>query len=123
MDTKNKDAVISQEVSAEVFTLKFRKPMEYEGKTYKELHFDFDKLTGNDSLAIEEEVEVLTGRQVLLHAYNSRYLLGFAARSCTEKVGSDMFGCMPVPEFNSVKNAVRRFLTSTAADSETEDIG
>ena len=34
------------------YTHTFSKPFTYEGKTYERLTFDFDKLTGNDCLAI-----------------------------------------------------------------------
>lgn len=35
------------------YTHKLQKPLDYEGKHYESLTFDWGKLTGNDSLAIE----------------------------------------------------------------------
>ena len=34
--------------SDDVFTIKLKRPFEFEGKSYETLHFDFGKLTGKD---------------------------------------------------------------------------
>jgi len=44
---------------------KFKQPFEYQGKIYKELIFDWDKLTGKDGLAIENELQIL-GKTVIV---------------------------------------------------------
>jgi len=39
-----------------VYKHTFKKPFEYEGRTYEELTFDFGRLKGRDMVAIENDV-------------------------------------------------------------------
>ncbi len=73
-----------------VQTIILRKPVKYAGKEYTELSFDFDKLTGQDSLDIERELTSL-GKTSVPTAINSEYLIRIAARACTSSVGADIF--------------------------------
>ena len=41
------------------YTHKLQKPLDYEGKHYESLTFNWGKLTGNDSIAIEAELTAL----------------------------------------------------------------
>ena len=41
------------------YTLKLKKPFTYEGQTFDELNFDFEGLTGDDALAIEDELQAI----------------------------------------------------------------
>ena len=41
-----------------VYTHVFKKPFEYEGKTYTELTFNFERLSGRDMVSIETEMPV-----------------------------------------------------------------
>lgn len=91
------------------YTHKFRKPFEYQGKTYTELTFDWDKLTGNDGLAIENELQQL-GKPVVVPAFSGEYLVRLAARACTEKIGADAFGSMSIADYNKIRSAARSFL-------------
>ena len=41
------------------YTLKLKRPFTYEGQTFDELNFDFEGLTGDDALAIEDELQAI----------------------------------------------------------------
>lgn len=73
-----------------VQTIYLRKPLKYADKEYTELSFDFDKLTGQDSLNIERELSSL-GKSSVPTPLNSEYLIRIAAKACTSSVGSDAF--------------------------------
>ena len=91
------------------YTYVFSKPFTYEGKTYEELTFDFDKLTGKDVLAITRE---LKQRNITMpsRAFDMDYQLRYAARSCSERIGTDVLLAMPVRDFDHIINATQRFL-------------
>ncbi|NMA36991.1 MAG: phage tail assembly protein [Papillibacter sp.] len=91
------------------YTHKFIKPFSYDGKTYTELSFYWDRLTGRDSLAIENEMQLL-GKTVVVHALSSDYLIRMAARACSEKIGIDAFDIMSIRDFNKIRSAARSFL-------------
>jgi hypothetical protein len=87
----------------------FRKPFEWEGKEYKSLTFDFDKLTGEDSLSIEAELQA-KGISVLVPAFSGHFLIRMAARVCNERLGVDAFQKMPMREFLRIRTKARNFL-------------
>lgn len=88
---------------------KFRTPFEYQGKRYSELTFAWDKLTGKDGLAIENEMQLI-GKPVIVPAFSGEYLIRLAARACTEKIGADAFENMPIVDYNKIRSAARSFL-------------
>lgn len=103
-------------VGTGAYTHIFRKPFSYEGRTHEELTFDWESLTGNDSLAIENEV-VAKGKTLVVPAYTGEYLVGMAARACTERdergkrvVGTDTIRAMPLGDFQKICNRARNFL-------------
>ena len=102
-DTENKD-----EASGRVMTLK--KPIEKMGTEYKELHFDYDRLTGMDSLEVEEEIEKTSGVTVIAPALNLQYLIRISARACAEPIGSDDIFRMNLSDFNHIRNMARNFM-------------
>ena len=57
---------------ADMFVFKFKKPFEYEGKTYNELKFDFNGLTGADSINIEAELQA-KGVAIFAPAFSAPY--------------------------------------------------
>lgn len=87
-----------------------KKPIEKMGTEYKELHFDYDKLTGIDSLEVEEEIEKTTGLTVVAPALNLQYLIKISARACDEPIGSDDIFHMNLSDFNHVRNMARNFM-------------
>jgi len=97
------------EQSSYSYTHKFRKPYEYEGKSYEEMTFDWGKLTGNDGLSIENEMQQL-GKTVIVPTFSGEYLIRLAARACSVPIGSDAFLNMPISDFNKIRSAARSFL-------------
>ncbi len=92
-----------------LFEIEFKKPVRYNDKEYTKLAFDFDKLTGMDGLAIEEELQMLN-KAVIVPALSGEYLIRMAARACTERVGADIFNYMSLKDYNRVRSAARSFL-------------
>ena len=103
-----------KEASIGIFTHKFTKPFTYEGRTYEELTFDLEQLTGRDSKLIENELRA-TGHIVLVPAFDSDYLIRVCARACTEKIGWDALEAMPISDYNTIKNKARNFITRSAS--------
>lgn len=97
------------ENSKDLFTLHFRKPITYNGKTYDKLIFDFGGLTGEDGLAIEDELLAI-GKAVIVPTISGQYLIRMATRACTERVGTDIFKQMSLSDYNMVRGAARSFL-------------
>ncbi len=97
------------EKSGYVYTHKFAKPFECEGKKYNELTFDWGSLTGEDALAIENEMSQL-GKPLITPEFSGEFLIRMAARACTTKIGSDVLSKMPLCDYNKVRNNARSFL-------------
>ena len=93
----------------DTFKIELRKPVEYDGKEYKVLEFDFGKLTGDDGLNIENELQSL-GKFTMVPAFSGEYLIRMAAKACTEKVGSDIFKKISLADYNRIRGAARSFL-------------
>ena len=91
------------------FEIEFKKPVKYNNKEYTKLSFDFDKLTGLDGLAIEEELQMLN-KAVIVPALSGDYLVRMAARACTERIGADIFNYMSLKDYNRIRSAARSFL-------------
>lgn len=90
-------------------TIKLQSPVTYNEKVYTELTFDFDRLTGLDGLAIEEEMNQL-GKPLIVPTMSGEYLIRLAAKACTEKIGSDIFHQLSLKDFNRARSAARSFL-------------
>jgi len=97
------------EKAEDLFVLKFKKPFVYEGTEYESLAFDFDKLTGADSLAVENELS-RRGISVVVPAFSGEYLSRISARACTTPIGSDAFRFMKLGDYNRLRSAARNFL-------------
>lgn len=95
------------------YTHIFQKPFSClvgtEQKTFEQLDFNFDKLTGQDSLAIEYELQSL-GKPVVVAEMSGDYLIRMAARACEVKIGADDLAALPLREFNAIRNRARSFL-------------
>ena len=87
-----------------------KKPIERMGTLYKELHFDFDKLTGKDSLEVEDEIEKTTHLTVVAPALNLEYLIRISARACNEPISRDDILNMNLSDFNHIRNIARNFM-------------
>ncbi len=91
------------------YTHKFKKPFEYNDKKYDTLSFDFDGMTGKDSLAITRELQS-RNINVLTPFASDEYKIRFLSRSCAEKIGTDGFERMSIKDFIKLMAQVRNFL-------------
>lgn len=92
-----------------VYVHEFSKPFTYEGKTYEKLTFNWYMLTGNDSLAIENELQSL-GKAIIMPEFSGDYLVRMASRACTENIGADVILAMPLGDYNAIRGKARSFL-------------
>lgn len=100
------------------YTLKLKKPFTYEGQTFDELNFDFEGLTGDDALAIEDELQAI-GKPTISPTFSGQFLVRMAARACTNtivdasghprRIGDDALRALPIFEFNRVRGKARSF--------------
>lgn len=102
---------IEQQASENSFVLFFEKPFVYEGKTYEKLAFDFSSLTGNDFIAIENEL-LAHNRILISPRFSTEFLAIMCAKACEEKVGEDLLRALPIRKFEQMRNAARNFLNS-----------
>ena len=75
-----------------VYTHVFKKPFEYEGKTYTELTFNFERLSGRDMVSIETEMQM--NNEYALAPEISRSFQGKMAAKAAG-IGSDVLEAMP----------------------------
>jgi len=104
-------AAAEQEAAAsgDVYEYTFKKPVSYDNLVVQKMIFDWDLLTGHDSLDIENELQAL-GKMVVVPAFSGEYLIRMAARASTPKVGADFFMRLPLGEYNKIRSAARSFL-------------
>lgn len=102
-------ANMEAENSPYLYVHKFAKPFSYEGKTYNTLTFDWAKLTGNDGMAIEDEMQAI-GKPVVIPSLSGGYLIRMACRACTERIGYDVICAMGIQDYNKIRSAARSFL-------------
>ena len=98
--------------AVDLFTLKLKKPLSYEGTDYNEISCDFDGLTGRDSLDVERELS-MRGLQVAVPAFSGEYIIRIAAKACTSPLGSDAFEAMSLKDYNRLRSKVRNFLMAS----------
>lgn len=90
-----------------VYVHKFKKPFEYEGKKYDTLNFYFERLTGDDVISVETEMQANNEYALdLLLSRNAQSKLASRASG----VADNVIRAMPIREFNSITNAARNFL-------------
>ena len=95
-------------------TIHFKQPREWEGQTYESLTFEWDKLTGEDFLTIEHDMN-LRNRAVVSAEFSGEFLLQTAVKACREKP-DDRFLCkLPIAVFNRIRNGARDFLNAAQA--------
>ena len=90
--------------------MQLARPLVHDEKTYTELTFNFEDLSGNDSLAIERELQML-GHTVIVANFDSEYLIRVCVKACTENLGLDALGKLSIRDFNRLRNTVRGFLS------------
>lgn len=110
-ETKEVVAVVTDSDTPEgAYVHEFAKPFTFEDKTYTKLVFDFEKLIGDDLVAIENEMAAV-GEYALSPEISTSFLYRLAAKAAG--VGSDVIAHMPIRDFGKIKNKSRDFLIST----------
>ena len=89
------------------YTHNFKAPVEIGGQQMKSLTFYFEKLTGEDVEAIEEELQD-QNKYVLTPEVSSVFQTMLAARAAG--VGADEIRRLPLGEYMKIKNQARSFL-------------
>lgn len=89
------------------YTHNFKTPVEIEGQQYKSMTFCFEKLTGEDVEAIEEELQD-QNKYVLTPEVSSVFQTMLAARAAG--VAADEIRRLPLGEYMKIKNQARSFL-------------
>lgn len=87
-----------------------KQPFDYCGIKYTKFSFDFEKLVGEDMVAIEKEMAD-NGEYVLSPEISTGFLARMAAKAAG--VGSDVILKLPIRDFGKIKNESRNFLLST----------
>lgn len=100
-----------EEIGKGTYTHVFKKPFQWEGKTYGQLTFDFESLRGKDLLAIERE---LAAKNIftVVRTLNVEFQIRIASRACTEKIGTDALEAMQIKDVETILNRVRGFFAS-----------
>ena len=89
------------------YTHTFKAPVEINGEKHKALTFYFEKLTGEDVEAIEEELQD-QNKYVLTPEVSSVFQTMLAARAAG--VAADEIRRLPLGEYMKIKNQARSFL-------------
>ena len=89
------------------YTHTFKAPVEINGQKQKALTFYFEKLTGEDVEAIEEELQD-QNKYVLTPEVSSAFQTMLAARAAG--VGADEIRRLPLGEYMKIKTQARSFL-------------
>lgn len=89
------------------FTLNIENGYTWEGKEYKEIIFDFGKLTGQDMIDIEKEMNDV-GEYALTAETSPNMCARIAARAAG--LPFDVIIHLPLRAFNRVRSAARNFI-------------
>ena len=89
------------------FTLNIENGYTWEGKEYKEIIFDFGKLTGQDMIDIEKEMND-AGEFALTAETSPNMCARIAARAAG--LSLDVITHLPLGHFNKARNAARNFI-------------
>ena len=89
------------------YTHTFKAPVEIAGKKHETITFYYDELSGEDVIAIEDELQD-RGKYVLTPEVSTEFQTMLAARAAG--VGADEIRRLPLVEFLKIKNKARDFL-------------
>lgn len=100
------------------YTHTFVEPITIDGCSVSCLTFDWGSLTANDSLIIENELQML-GKTIIAPEFSAEYLLRMAVRACTttikcggeeRRISTESFSRLPLADFNKIRSKARSFL-------------
>ncbi len=110
-DEKKIDEIADDMESAEgQWEYKLIKPIFFEGRQYDTLHFDFENLTAEDALNIDDELAAKGEATYMVEAFNPRFLMLMAIKACKEPLSEAVFKKMCITDFYRIKNRARNFL-------------
>ena len=105
-----------QEPEAGSYTHTFKNPFQWKDRTFETLTFDWTTLKGSDHLEIEQEL-MMKGRTLVSPAFTGDFLVGMAARACTERdekgkrvIDGQAITDMPMADFQAITRKARGFL-------------
>lgn len=96
----------TDEKNKNTYTLK--KPFEYEGKTYTEFKFEFEKLNGFDMINAEGELRD-RGIYVITET-ETNFIITIAAKAAN--INAAVLSALPITDFMAIKRMTQRFLNS-----------
>ena len=98
--------------------IKLAKALSVRGESLTELELDLDKLTGQDIIEVEKQIDTAgDGRALVLPEYSKVYLAAVAARAL--KVPREALNMLTARDFTRLTQAVQNFLMRP--DLETEE--
>lgn len=109
MDAAEEAALEICDTYTHIFKTPFTCLIGTEKRTFEQLTFEFNKLTGRDSIAIENELQSL-GKPVIVAEMSGEYLIRMAARACSEKISADDLVSVPLADYNKIRSRARSFL-------------
>ncbi|MBR1603779.1 MAG: phage tail assembly protein [Synergistaceae bacterium] len=97
--------------------IKLTRELSVRGESLTELELDLDKLTGQDIIEVEKQIDTAgDGRALVLPEYSKVYLAAVAARAL--KVPREALNLLTARDFTRLTQAVQNFLMRP--DLETE---
>lgn len=109
MNEENMTAEPETTEDAAFYTIKLKKPVNYDGEEIGEIAFDFASLTGADAMNIDDELSA-AGKFVPVAAFSTEYLIRMAAKAAKKPIGADFFKLLCLSDFEKIKARARRFL-------------
>lgn len=97
------------EKNPNIFEYTLKTPVTYDGREITALHFDFERITGQDCLDIEDELRQLN-KFVISESLDTNFKVRLAAKACTEAVGYDVFLLMKHTDYKAIMSKVQSFL-------------
>lgn len=98
---------ILRDMKAGVFTHTLGRPHTFKGKEYQEFSIDLGSMTGDDMIAIDREMAVLS-EPAVNPALSREFQVRMLARATGLPV--KLFTSLPIPEFNVITTRVQNFL-------------
>lgn len=108
---------------------RFSRPLQWEGRTYETLTFQWNTLSGRDHLEIENGL-LARGKTLVVPEYTGDYLCGMAVRACTERdekgrrvLPPAALQTLPLGDFLDVCGEARGFLFRARRRGRLPDSG